>query len=424
MADKPSFTVSAPGQSEETTGRFVITFRDSATSAGITTLKKRTSVKKVMSAADYKDSALDVARMEESAVSVFPHLGVAVARLDASEVNAMVAEAGDESAILAIEPERIFYAIDEELSIAYLRGYRDAISNLYDKAAGGLVEDELAAAAIFLDDAQSTWGLKATGVTASMFTGKAIRIAVLDTGLDLRHPDFTGRAIKTKSFIPGEPVQDGHGHGTHCIGTACGFKDLNGRRYGIGREAVIFAGKVLSNGGSGPTSGILAGMEWAIANRCKVISMSLGNSVATPSTAYETAGRRALQNGCLIVAAAGNERPLTVGQPANSPSIMAVGAVDNRLKLASFSSGSGSSTGAKVDIVGPGVAVYSSVPLPSRYASFSGTSMATPHTAGIAALWSQATGAQGFQLWQKLVSHARPLPLPVADTGSGLVQAM
>jgi len=140
------------------------------------------------------------------------------------------------------------------------------------------------------------------------------------------------------------------------------------------------------------------------------------------------AGQRSLQNRCLIVAAAGNHRqpppPDTVGQPANSPSIMAVAAVDNQLRLAPFSCGSGPVAGSKVDIAGPGVAVYSSVPMPARYAVFSGTSMATPHIAGIAALWSQATGAKGFQLWQQLTSRARSLPLPMSDVGSGLVQVV
>lgn len=427
MSEEASFTVPANGQTDETTGKFVITFRDNATNAGLACLKKKTAVKKVMSAADFKDSAMDVAQMEEGALSLFPTLGLAVASLDQGGVDAMATEAGEDGAILAIEPERMFYALDEDLSLTYLRGYRDAISHLYDRISAGQLDEQLKAAALFQDDAQSTWGLKATGVTTSKFTGKGIRVAVLDTGFDFKHPDFVGRAIKSKSFISGEPAQDGHGHGTHCIGTSCGFKDVNGRRYGVAREAAIYVGKVLSNAGSGATSGILAGMEWAIVNKCSVISMSLGNQVTTPSTAYEMAGQRALQNRCLIVAAAGNHRqppaPDTVGQPANSPSIMAVGAVDKQLRLAPFSCGSGAAAGAKVDIAAPGVAVYSSVPMPTRYAIFSGTSMATPHVAGIAALWAQATGARGFQLWQQLTSHARPLPIPAGDVGSGLVQA-
>jgi subtilisin family serine protease len=195
----------------------------------------------------------------------------------------------------------------------------------------------------------------------------------------------------------------------------------------MARDATIFVGKVLSDQGSGATSGILAGMAWAISNGCHVISMSLGNSVATSSTAYEVISKRALRRGCLIVAAAGNARPrYTVGQPANSPSIMAVAAIDNRLKLARFSSRSGSAAGASVDISGPGVGIYSSWPTnvsPNRYHSLNGTSMATPHVAGIAALYAEASGARGAELWQVLASRAKRLDLPAIDAGCGLVQA-
>jgi subtilisin family serine protease len=255
-----------------------------------------------------------------------------------------------------------------------------------------------------------------------------MKVAVLDTGMDLLHPDFAGRSIVSQSFVPGEDVQDGNSHGTHCIGTACGFNDLNGRRYGIAYESTIYVGKVLSNAGSGSSGWILAGMEWAIANGCQVISMSLGNTEPTPSTAYETVGRRALQNGCLIVAAAGNHRktvpPGTVGQPANSPSIMAVAALDNCLAVADFSAKSGGYPGAKVNIAAPGVKVYSSVPMnKGRYAAFNGTSMATPHIAGLAALYAQWTGKRGSKLWQLLTSHAMALPLPNDLVGSGLLQA-
>jgi subtilisin family serine protease len=333
--------------------------------------------------------------------------------------------AGEDSAILAIEPERIFYAIEDGLSLEYLRGYRDAVDNLYEKATttevAGIKKPEC-----FADDIEFTWGLKATKVKDSLLTGSGIKVAVLDTGMDLLHPDFAGRSIVSQSFVPGEAVQDSNSHGTHCIGTACGFKDLNGRRYGIAHESTIYVGKVLSNAGSGNSGWILAGMEWAIANGCQVISMSLGNTTRTSSTAYETVGLRALQNGCLIVAAAGNNGRTggTVGQPANSPSIMAVGAIDNCLAVADFSAKAGKSPGAKVDIAAPGVQIYSSVPMEQgRYAAYNGTSMATPHVAGLAALYAEWTGKRGSQLWQLLTSRAMPLPLPSASVGSGLVQA-
>jgi subtilisin len=109
--------------------------------------------------------------------------------------------------------------------------------------------------------------------------------------------------------------------------------------------------------------------------------------------------------------------------PANSPSIMAVGAVDRALAVADFSAASSSVEGGQVDIAAPGVDVYSSWPLPRATNTISGTSMATPHVAGIAALWSQRTGATGHELWTQLVQAAQRLPLPANDVGSGLVRA-
>lgn len=429
MSDAATFTI--PETQPEVTGRYIVTFRDDVNpTQAMAALSKSAGIKKLPSAADFTKSAMEMESLDTAGGALFPKLGVAVITLDDDAVAKMTAASDeDDSNILDIEPERIYYALGDEsgLSLSYLQGYRDAVDHLYTKAQqAGKTDAEAEALATFVDDAQSTWGLKATRVTTSGFSGRGIKIAVLDTGFDLAHPDFRGRAVTSRSFIAGEEVQDRNGHGTHCIGTACGFKDVNGRRYGVAFRSSIIVGKVLSNAGSGSTSGILAGMEWAIASGAHVISMSLGNQVATPSTAYETIGRRALSNGCLIVAAAGNHGPLPVGQPANSPSIMAVGALNNSLQAASFSSPSGPSAGANVDISGPGVNVYSSWPMsvaPNRYRSISGTSMATPHVAGIAALYAEAFRARGAQLWQILTSRARRLPLPTNKVGSGLVQA-
>ena len=106
------------------------------------------------------------------------------------------------------------------------------------------------------------WGLRATRVVNSRFTGRGIKVAVLDTALDLGHPDFQGRAITSQSFIAGQAVQDGNGHGTHCIGTACGSAmPPMLPRYGIAAGAQIFAGKVLSNQGRGFDSVWLRGVR-------------------------------------------------------------------------------------------------------------------------------------------------------------------
>ena len=423
MSEQPSFPIPETAPADRTTGRYIITFREDAVTEGLALLSDQAGIRGLANAADFPESALDFSQLEAGGGAVFPTLGVAVVSLDEGAFSSIMTSAGEDSAILAIEPERIFYAIEEGLSPEYLRGYRDAVDNLYEKA----TTEEVAGinTQCFADDIQFTWGLKATKVKNSLLTGSGIKVAVLDTGMDLLHPDFAGSSIVSKSFVPGEAVQDGNSHGTHCIGTACGFKDLNGRRYGIAHKSTIYVGKVLSNAGSGQSGWILAGMEWAIANGCQVISMSLGNTTPTPSTAYEKVGLRALQNRCLIVAAAGNNGASggTVGQPANSPSIMAVGAIDKCLAVASFSAKSGISPGAKVDIAAPGVGIYSSVPVQQRYAAYNGTSMATPHVAGIAALYAQSTGKRGSQLWQLLTSNAMPLPLPSGSVGSGLVQA-
>ena len=129
--------------------------------------------------------------------------------------------------------------------------------------------------------------------------------------MDLQHPDFATRGIQAQSFVTGQTVQDGHGHGTHCIGTACGPAARNAcRATAVATNAEIFAGKVLSNEGSGADRGILAGIQWAILNRCAVVSMSLGAPIRAdtpPSAVFEQVGQRALRAGTLIVAAAGND---------------------------------------------------------------------------------------------------------------------
>jgi subtilisin family serine protease len=284
-----------------------------------------------------------------------------------------------------------------------------------------------AAPALFEDTTQFTWGIQAVEADSSPLSGRGIGVAVLDTGFDLSHPDFAGRTVTAQSFVPGEQAQDGHGHGTHCIGTSCGPRTPStGPRYGVAYEADIFVGKVLSNSGSGTDGGILAGIDWAVANGCPVISMSLGADVMHAHPPYSAAGARALQAGSLIIAAAGNNadrrsgRNGFVGAPANSPEIMAVGALDQRLEMAFFSARSLPARGGQVDIAGPGFQVLSSWPLPTRYRAISGTSMATPHVAGVAALWAEATGRRGLELWATLCQESQRLLQPSVDVGSGL----
>ena len=419
-------SVSRSDRTSGFTGRHVVVFSDHVAGAddAITALKEIAGVYRPALSRDC-DSGDPPA---DADAVIFERLGVAVVSAAADRAGDL-ARAVDDARVLAVEPERILYAIEEPpLSLEYVRGFRDGVSCLYDQLKAGGPDE--AADPGFSDNDSFTWGLQATRAADSSQTGAGIAVAVLDTGFDLEHPDFAGRAIVSQSFVSGQPVQDGHGHGTHCVGISCGPKDPSGsRRYGVATQANIYVGKVLNDQGSGTDSEILAGIEWALTNGVHVISMSLGADVPEVSPTYETVGRRALDAGTLIVAAAGNNAERSagnvgfVGIPANSPSIMAIGAIDAQLQIADFSARSSTVEGGKVDLAAPGVDVYSSWTMPTRYRSISGTSMATPHVAGVAALLSQAGGVRGAELWTKLTQTALPMSLESADVGAGLVQA-
>lgn len=423
------------------TGRFLITMAPGSQRNLIKTLKDSAGLN-AASTADFDDSKkADIESLGGADALILEHLSVAVVSgNDAQRIQSLeVAAADDTNPVVAVEPEEYVQAINDQGFLTssgrdYVRGYRDGVASWSDRLLGVSSEEglgEVPIAATFADTPQFTWGLQATGAHISTATGAGLRIAVLDTGFFQPHPDFAGRQVISATFV-GQPVQDGHGHGTHCIGTALGFRMMAGgvRRYGCARQGVILVGKVLSNAGSGADGGILAGINWAIQNGARVISMSLGAPVVVgtpPTVAYENAGRAALNAGSLIIAAAGNSgaspTQFPVGRPANSPSIMAVAAVDQNLQRASFSCRGVNPNGGEVNIAGPGVAVFSSTKMPARYAVFNGTSMATPHVAGIAAMWSQRTGARGMALWNKLISTARPIGQLAQHVGRGLVQA-
>jgi len=292
------------------------------------------------------------------------------------------------------------------------------------------------------DESKSTWGLQVLNVANSPFSGRGVKVAVLDTGIDFEieedgsprfHPDFKGRTITGASFVEGTPTaKDDHGHGTHCIGTACGpRKPAVPPGYGVAFEADIFAGKVLNAQGSGADGWILDGIEWAINQGCRVISMSLGapRGIDDPFiNDYEEVAQRALKAGTVIVAAAGNDsrRPFfvePVSGPADCPSIIAVAALDPQFRVAFFSNAGLNTNGGEVNVAAPGVSVFSSF-LNGGHKRLDGTSMATPHVAGVAALLAQANpDATGPELSALLVHSVKALSLAQLDVGGGLIQA-
>jgi subtilisin family serine protease len=281
-----------------------------------------------------------------------------------------------------------------------------------------------------------SWCLDRIGVGPDhRHTGRGACVAVLDTGADLAHPDLAPRFAgewKAASFVPGEAAQDGHGHGTHCVGIVAGpRRSTSGRRYGVAPDARVLVGKVLSDAGTGFSDWILEGIDWAAENGARVISLSCisTRSAGQPySVVYERVAENLLRSrpGALVLAAAGNasERPWytrPVDNPAACPSLVAVGAVHPAGRIASFSGRQMDDIG-EVNLAAPGVRVHSAW-AGGGFRTLSGTSMAVPHVAGVAALClEEEPTLSGPALWRVLEERALPLG-DVHDFGRGLVQA-
>ncbi|MGW5968754.1 S8 family peptidase [Streptomyces sp. NPDC055186] len=420
------------GQGTEYTGRYVVLLDPSNQESGINALRSSADIASVERIRGTE--AANVAELlERPDVSVhFEDIAAAVVEVRPDQRHALVTTAEAEPSIIAAEPERMVYALPitapQQAPTEFFPAYRSD-----EDVVTRHTRTEIAAAQGPASDEQSfTWGLQAIRANLTNLTGRGVKVAVLDTGVDITHPDLVRCVEDTMSFVVGEAVEDGHGHGTHCIGTVAGPKTpQQAPRYGVAPEARILAGKVLNNQGSGADGQILAGMAWAIARGARVISMSLGAPVRPgelfPQT-YEILAQRALERGTVIVAAAGNDsnRPPSirpVSRPANCPSILAVAALDKSITPSFFSNGGINDQGGEINIAAPGRDVRSAAP-GGGYQTMSGTSMATPHVAGVLALLAEANpNASAADLMASLKSGAFPLTQPVRDVGAGLLQA-
>ncbi|MFE9629435.1 S8 family serine peptidase [Streptomyces sp. NPDC006463] len=257
---------------------------------------------------------------------------------------------------------------------------------------------------------------------AAGYTGKGVKVAVLDTGIDVNHPDFAGLIDGTASFVPDEAVTDVNGHGTHVAGTIVGSGAASGGdNKGVAPGADLFVGKVLGGAeGYGQDSWVMAGMQWAAESGADVVNMSLGDSYPTDGSdpMSQTVDALSAQYGTLFVIAAGNAGPESISAPGAAGSALTVAATDKQDRLASFSSTGplAYSGGMKPDIAAPGVDITAARSSQMTgggegpYRTLSGTSMATPHVAGAAAVLAQQhPDWTGAQLKEHLMSTAKGL---------------
>ncbi|WP_328861403.1 S8 family peptidase [Streptomyces sp. NBC_00306] len=280
--------------------------------------------------------------------------------------------------------------------------------------------------------AESVPHIGAPAMWKSGWTGKGVKVAVLDSGVDQTHPDLQGVEVAQKNFTESPVNDDRYGHGTHVASTIAGSgAKSGGRNKGVAPDAKLLDGKVLGDDGFGDISGIVAGMQWAVDQGAQVVNMSLG-SPDTPGVDPMEAAIARLSGKALFVVAAGNsgEGRRTIWSPGSAPTALTVGAVDKQDQLADFSSRGPNLDGTpKPDITGPGVDITAALTTQSEepsgedYISQSGTSMASPHVAGAAALvLQQHPGWTGPRLKSLLTGSAKPNPvLNAYQQGAGRV---
>ncbi|MFI8436976.1 S8 family peptidase [Streptomyces sp. NPDC079020] len=277
----------------------------------------------------------------------------------------------------------------------------------------------------------STGQIGAPAAWARSYDGTGVKIAVVDTGIDATHPDLAGRVVAEENFSASPDAKDRVGHGTHVASTAAGTGAKDARFKGVAPGARLISAKVLDDRGVGDDSGILAGVDWAVAQGADIVNMSLGSPDTAGIDPLEAqVNKISAEKGVLFAIAAGNSGPGrgTVASPGSADAALTVGAVDDNDRIADFSS-VGPRTGdnaVKPDITAPGVeitaAAAAGVPEqnPPGYVSQSGTSMATPHVAGAAAILKQKNPTwTGAQIKAVLTASAKGGSHTVFQQGAG-----
>ncbi|MFI6275774.1 S8 family peptidase [Streptomyces sp. NPDC050988] len=275
---------------------------------------------------------------------------------------------------------------------------------------------------------------------AAGFDGKGVKIAVLDTGVDTTHPDLKDQVVAEKNFSAAPDATDKYGHGTHVASIAAGTGAKSAGKYkGVAPGAQLLNGKVLDDNGFGDDSGILAGMDWAAEQGADVVNLSLGGGDTPEVDPLEAqVNKLSEEKGILFAIAAGNSGQFgeqTVGSPGSAAAALTVGAVDDSDKLADFSStGPGLDGAIKPDVTAPGVDTTAASAKgsiiaqevgenPAGYVTISGTSMATPHVAGAAAILKQQHPDWKYtELKAALTGSAKGGKYTPFQQGSGRIQ--
>lgn len=262
-----------------------------------------------------------------------------------------------------------------------------------------------------------TWGIERVRAPRAWAKtqGEGAKVGVIDTGIDMKHPDLASNYKGGANFVDptAEPFDD-QGHGTHVAGTIAGAKNGIGVA-GVAPKASLYAIKVLDADGGGSPSTIVDGIAWAAENGLDIVNMSLGGP---SSAALRRAVKAATAAGVTIVAAAGNDPKSPVAAPGRYPESICVSASTKEDALAFFST-----TGPEVDFIGPGHEIWSDAP-GRKLAMHSGTSMAAPHVAGLAAL-AVSMGAKGPAAVRLMLEKAAvSMPgMSAEQQGAGMIEA-
>ncbi|MFB3895422.1 MAG: S8 family peptidase [bacterium] len=263
------------------------------------------------------------------------------------------------------------------------------------------------------------WGIGTVNAPAawSISKGAGVKVAILDTGISLTHPDLAANVKGGINTIRAtKSANDDNGHGSHCAGIVAAVNNTVGV-VGVAPAASLYAVKVLNSAGIGSLSDIIEGLQWCIDNQIQVASMSFGSDAS--NTSEHEAIIKAYNAGITLVAAAGNDGAAnSVDYPGAYPEVIAVSALNSNLSLASYSS-----YGPEVDIAAPGTQIYSTYK-GTAYATLSGTSMATPHVTGVVALrLAQNSSQSPAEIKTAIQTTAIDLGLSADKQGAGLINA-